>query len=132
MVSNQDGLGTASFPEDTFWPVHNFILQTLAGEGITFDDILIDPHFPEDNAPTRKPNIGLVEKYINNPDYDIANSYVIGDRETDRIFARNIGCKSLILSDNISLGTKYQKFYLLVNASQKSVERPKKQIYTSK
>ena len=99
MVSNQDGLGTASFPEDTFWPVHNFILQTLAGEGITFDDILIDPHFPEDNAPTRKPNIGLVEKYINNPDYNIANSYVIGDRETDRIFARNIGCKSLILSD---------------------------------
>ena len=70
MVSNQDGLGTASFPEDTFWPVHNFILQTLAGEGITFDEILIDPHFPEDNAPTRKPNIGLVEKYINNPDYD--------------------------------------------------------------
>ena len=68
MVSNQDGLGTASFPEDTFWPVHNFILQTLAGEGITFDDILIDPHFPEDNAPTRKPNTGLVEKYMNNPD----------------------------------------------------------------
>ena len=99
MVSNQDGLGTDSFPEDTFWPVHNFILQTLAGEGITFDDILIDPHFPEDNAPTRKPNTGLVEKYINNPDYDITNSYVIGDRETDRTFARNIGCKSLILSD---------------------------------
>ena len=98
MVSNQDGLGTASFPEDTFWPVHNFILQTLAGEGITFDDILIDPHFPEDNAPTRKPNTGLVEKYMNNPDYDIANSYVIGDRETDKTFARNIGCKSLILN----------------------------------
>ena len=98
MVSNQDGLGTESFPEDTFWPVHNFILQTLEGEGITFDEILIDPHFPEDNAPTRKPNIGLVEKYINNPDYDISNSYVIGDRETDRQFAQNIGCKSLILS----------------------------------
>lgn len=99
MVSNQDGLGTASFPEDTFWPVHNFILQTLEGEGITFDDILIDPHFPEDNAPTRKPNTGLVEKYMNNPEYDIANSYVIGDRETDRQFALNIGCKSLVLSD---------------------------------
>lgn len=97
MVSNQDGLGTDSFPEPTFWPVHNFILQTLEGEGITFDDILIDRHFPEDNAPTRKPNIGLVEKYINNPDYDIANSYVIGDRETDRLFAENIGCKSLII-----------------------------------
>ena len=77
MVSNQDGLGTASFPEDTFWPVHNFILQTLEGEGITFDEILIDPHFPEDNAPTRKPNTGLVEKYMNNPEYDIANSYVV-------------------------------------------------------
>ena len=99
MVSNQDGLGTASFPEDTFWPVHNFILQTLEGEGITFDEILIDPHFPEDNAPTRKPNTGLVEKYMNNPEYDIANSYVIGDRETDRQFALNIGCKSLVLSD---------------------------------
>ena len=99
MVSNQDGLGTDAFPEDTFWPVHNFILQTLEGEGITFDEILIDPHFPEDNAPTRKPNTGLVEKYMKNPEYDIANSYVIGDRETDRTFARNIGCKSLILSD---------------------------------
>ena len=73
MVSNQDGLGTPAFPEDTFWPVHNFILQTLADEGITFDDILIDPHFPEDNAPTRKPNTGLVEKYMNDPEYDIAN-----------------------------------------------------------
>ena len=99
MVSNQDGLGTPSFPEDTFWPVHNFILQTLEDEGITFDDILIDPHFPEDNAPTRKLNTGMVEKYIHDPEYDIANSYVIGDRETDRTFARNIGCKSLILSD---------------------------------
>lgn len=99
MVSNQDGLGTDSFPEDTFWPVHNFILQTLEGEGIKFNEILIDEHFPEENAPTRKPNTGLVEKYINNPEYDIANSYVIGDRETDRTFARNIGCKSLILND---------------------------------
>ena len=99
MVSNQDGLGTQAFPEDTFWPVHNFILQTLADEGVTFDDILIDPHFPEDNAPTRKPNTGLVEKYMNDSEYDIENSYVIGDRKTDRTFARNIGCKSLILSD---------------------------------
>ena len=92
MVSNQDGLGTDAFPEDTFWPVHNFILDTLKGEGVEFDDILIDPHFPEDNAPTRKPNTGLVEKYINNPEYDIQGSYVIGDRDTDRQFAKNIGC----------------------------------------
>ena len=95
MVSNQDGLGTDAFPEDTFWPVQNFILQTLKSEGVEFDDILIDPHFPEDNAPTRKPNTGLVEKYMNDPDYDIANSYVIGDRDTDRQFAENIGCKFL-------------------------------------
>ena len=95
MVSNQDGLGTPAFPEDTFWPVQNFILQTLKGEGVEFDDILIDPHFPEDNAPTRKPNTGMVEKYLNDPDYDIANSYVIGDRDTDRQFAQNIGCKFL-------------------------------------
>ena len=95
MVSNQDGLGTDAFPEDTFWPVQNFILQTLKGEGVEFDDILIDSHFPEDNAPTRKPNTGLVEKYMNNPEYDIADSYVIGDRDTDRRFAENIGCKFL-------------------------------------
>ena len=102
MVSNQDGLGTSSFPEDTFWPAHNFILEALKGEGIEFDDILVDNHFPEDNAPTRKPNTGLVEKYMNDPEYDIANSYVIGDRETDARFAENIGCKSLILSDTLS------------------------------
>ena len=95
MVSNQDGLGTASFPEDTFWPVHNFILQTFESEGVTFDEQLIDRHFPEDNAPTRKPGTGLVEKYMTNPYYDIAGSYVIGDRETDAQFARNIGCKFL-------------------------------------
>ena len=95
MVSNQDGLGTEAFPEDTFWPVQNFILQTLKGEGVEFDDILIDSHFPEDIAPTRKPNTGLVEKYMNDPEYDIANSYVIGDRDTDRLFAQNIGCKFL-------------------------------------
>ena len=95
MVSNQDGLGTEAFPEETFWPVQNFILQTLKGEGVEFDDILIDSHFPEDNAPTRKPNTGLVEKYMNDPEYDIANSYVIGDRDTDRLFAQNIGCKFL-------------------------------------
>lgn len=97
MVSNQDGLGTDSFPEDTFWPVHNFILQTLDGEGISFDDQLIDRHFPEDNSPMRKPGIGMLHDYINNPEYDIANSYVIGDRDSDSQLAENIGCKALIL-----------------------------------
>ena len=119
MVSNQDGLGTDAFPEDTFWPVHNFILQTLEGEGITFDEILIDPHFPEDNAPTRKPNTGLVEKYMNDPTYDIANSYVIGDRETDRKFAENIGCKSLILSDE---GMSWDKISELLFAGERTAE----------
>ena len=119
MVSNQDGLGTQAFPEDTFWPVHNFILQTLADEGVTFDDILIDPHFPEDNAPTRKPNTGLVEKYMNDPEYDIENSYVIGDRETDRTFARNIGCKSLILSDE---GITWNKISELLFAGERIAE----------
>ena len=119
MVSNQDGLGTDTFPENTFWPVHNFILQTLESEGITFDEILIDPHFPEDNAPTRKPNTGLVEKYMNNPEYDIANSYVIGDRETDRQFAKNIGCKTLILSDD---GMSWDKISELLFAGERTAE----------
>ena len=119
MVSNQDGLGTEAFPEDTFWPVHNFILQTLEGEGITFDEILIDPHFPEDNAPTRKPNTGLVAKYMQDPAYDIANSYVIGDRDTDRTFARNIGCKSLILSDE---GVTWNKIAELLFAGERTAE----------
>lgn len=100
MVSNQDGLGTSSFPEDTFWPVHNFIMRTLEGEGITFDDVLIDRHFPEDNSPCRKPGTGMLTEYINNPCYDMQGSYVIGDRETDRKLAENLGCKALILGDN--------------------------------
>lgn len=96
MVSNQDGLGTASFPEDTFWPVHNFILKTLHGEGIDFDDMLIDRHFPEDNHPDRKPGTGMLKKYIENKEeYDLANSYVIGDRESDAQLAKNLGCKYL-------------------------------------
>lgn len=100
MVSNQDGLGTPAFPTETFLPAHNFILQTLGGEGVTFDDILIDEHFPEDNHPNRKPGIGMLGEYIDNPIYDIAGSYVIGDRDTDRLLAENIGCKSLILGQD--------------------------------
>lgn len=119
MVSNQDGLGTSSFPENTFWPVHNFILQSLEGEGITFDEILIDRHFPEDNADTRKPNTGLVRKYIDNPEYDIAESYVIGDRNTDRQFAENIGCKSLILGRD---GMTWDKIAELLFAGERQAE----------
>ena len=119
MVSNQDGLGTASFPEDTFWPVHNFILQTLEGEGITFDEQLIDRHFPEDNAPTRKPGTAMVEKYMNDPQYDIENSYVIGDRETDAEFARNIGCKALILGRD---GMTWDRIAELLFAGERTAE----------
>ncbi len=119
MVSNQDGLGTSSFPEDTFWPVHNFILQTLEGEGIGFDEILIDCHFPEDNSDTRKPATGLVRKYMDNPEYDIANSYVIGDRETDRQFAENIGCKALILGKD---GLTWDKIAELLFAGERTAE----------
>ncbi len=103
MVSNQDGLGTSSFPEDTFWPVHRFILQSLELEGIVFDKIHIDRHFPEDNHPDRKPGTGMLKEYIDNPAYDLANSYVIGDRDTDRQLADNLGCKALILGqDNMT------------------------------
>lgn len=100
MVTNQDGLGTDSFPEETFWPAHNLILKTLAGEGVTFDDIFIDRSFPEDNAPTRKPRTGMLTKYLNNPDYDLASSFVIGDRATDVELARNLGCRAIYLSDS--------------------------------
>jgi len=118
MVSNQDGLGTSSFPEDTFWPVHNFILQTLEGEGIKFDDMYIDRHFPDDNSPMRKPGTGMLTKYIDNCDYDIAGSYVIGDRETDRNLAENLGCKALILSDSCS----WDKITELLFAGERTAE----------
>ena len=100
MVSNQDGLGTDSFPENTFWPVHNFVLQTLAGEGIIFDAIHIDRHFPEDNHPDRKPGIGMLKEYLDNDAYDLKGSYVIGDRATDRQLAENLGCQALILGED--------------------------------
>lgn len=116
MVSNQDGLGTDSFPENTFWPVHNFILQTLKGEGIEFDEQLIDRHFPEDNHPCRKPGTGMLTKYIGNPEYDLANSYVIGDRETDAQLADNLGCKALILGKD---GMKWDKIAELLFAGER-------------
>lgn len=117
MVSNQDGLGTDSFPESTFYPVHNFIIKTLAGEGITFDAQLIDRHFPEDNSPMRKPGIGMLTEYINNPDYDIANSYVIGDRDSDAQLAQNLGCKSLILGKD---GMTWDKIAEILFAGERS------------
>ena len=99
MASNQDGLGTSSYPETDFWPTHNFILNTLKGEGVEFDDILIDRHFPQDNAPTRKPGTGMFGKYMTD-EYDLAASYVIGDRATDVELARNLGCRAILLQDS--------------------------------
>ncbi|SBV98306.1 fused histidinol-phosphatase; imidazoleglycerol-phosphate dehydratase [uncultured Dysgonomonas sp.] len=102
MVTNQDGLGTLSFPEDTFWPAHNKMLKTLEGEGIVFDDILIDKSFPEDNAPTRKPRTGMLSKYMTG-DYDLEHSFVIGDRQTDVELAKNLGCKAIFMQDEFVL-----------------------------
>lgn len=104
LISNQDGLGTASFPEDDFWPVQNFVMTQLGNEGIVFSGVLIDRSFPADNLPTRKPGIGMVIPYLNNPEYDIANSFVIGDRITDVQLAKNIGCKAIWLNADPSLG----------------------------
>jgi len=104
LVSNQDGLGTASFPESDFWPAHNLVIQTFEGEGVFFKEQLIDRSFPEDNLPTRKPGIGMFGDYLNNPEYDIPNSYVIGDRITDVQLAKNVGCKALWLNNNPKLG----------------------------
>lgn len=98
MLTNQDGLGTDSFPEDTFWPAHNKMLKTLENEGIVFSDILIDKSFPEDNLPTRKPGTGLLTKYMNGQ-YNLAESFVIGDRKTDVQLAKNLSAKSIYLSD---------------------------------
>lgn len=96
MVTNQDGLGTTSFPEETFWPPHNMMLQTFANEGIAFDDILIDDSFPEDNSPNRKPRTGMLKKYMTD-EYDLENSYVIGDRLTDMELALNLEAKGIWL-----------------------------------
>ena len=105
MVSNQDGLGTESYPEDTFWPTHNLMLQTLEDEGVNFDEIFIDRSFPADNLPTRKPGTAMLTKYMEaDSEYDLANSYVIGDRITDAMLAKNLGCKALIIGDNETLG----------------------------
>jgi len=97
MVSNQDGLGTASYPEVDFWPTHNLMLEILEGEGVTFDDILIDRSFPEDNLPSRKPGTAMLKAYMEGS-CDLEHSYVIGDRPTDAQLAANLGCQALILS----------------------------------
>ncbi|MBN8673317.1 MAG: bifunctional histidinol-phosphatase/imidazoleglycerol-phosphate dehydratase HisB [Chitinophagales bacterium] len=140
MVTNQDGLGTASFPEDTFWPVHNFVMKSLANEGIEFSAVHIDRTFPADNAPTRKPGIGMLTPYLHNNKYDIAGSFVIGDRITDVQLAKNLGCKAIWLKEDSSLGgaeikddektlqsvvaletTDWQKIYELLKLGQRLI-----------
>jgi len=119
MVSNQDGLGTDAYPEETFWPVHNFVMQTLEGEGITFDEQLIDRHTPADNSPMRKPGTGMVAHYLNSPDYDLEHSYVIGDRDSDAQLADNIGCIALILGRD---GMDWDKIAEILFAGERVVE----------
>lgn len=96
LASNQDGLGTPSFPEETYWPAHRKMLRTLEGEGVVFDDELVDRSFPEDGLPTRKPGTGMFGKYLSG-DYDLASSWVIGDRDTDMQLAANLGARGLQL-----------------------------------
>ncbi|WP_435262301.1 bifunctional histidinol-phosphatase/imidazoleglycerol-phosphate dehydratase HisB [Tenacibaculum sp. nBUS_03] len=104
LVTNQDGLGTEVYPEDTFWPVHNFVMNTLKDEGIFFTEEIIDRTFAKDNQPTRKPNTGLLTKFFSE-EYDLANSFVIGDRLTDVELAKNLGAKGIYINDETFLGT---------------------------
>ena len=104
MVTNQDGLGTASYPEDTFWPVHNFILKTFENEGVKFSNIIIDRTFPKDNAPTRKPGTALLTQYFDAAKYDLKNSFTIGDRRNDVLLAKNLGAKAIWLNNQSNLG----------------------------
>ena len=124
MVSNQDGLGTPSYPEEDFWPTQNLMLEILAGEGVVFDDILIDRSFPEDNLPTRKPGTGMLTAYMDGS-CDLANSFVIGDRESDAQLAKNLGCQSVILGE----GMGWDKVLEIVYAGprQASVTRTTKE-----
>lgn len=104
LVTNQDGLGTDIFPESTFWPVHNFIMKTFENEGVVFANECIDKTFPEENAPTRKPRTGMLTQYLSE-EYDLQNSFVIGDRITDVELAKNLGAKAIYINDGIGAGT---------------------------
>ena len=118
MVTNQDGLGTPAYPQDVFDQLQSLMLETLKGEGVEFDAIHIDKSFPEDNLPTRKPGIGMLTQYLNG-DYDLQNSYVIGDRQTDAQLATNLGCKSLIIGTDVD---DWEKITKIVYAGQRTAE----------
>jgi imidazoleglycerol-phosphate dehydratase/histidinol-phosphatase len=141
MVTNQDGLGTDSFPEDTFWPTHGFMMTALKNEGINFSEVLIDKSLPADNAPTRKPKTGMLSAYLNNADYDLENSFVIGDRITDMELAANLGAKGILLqndarmaasipdalADTIALKTTaWSEVYTLLKAGGRRISHERK------
>ena len=109
MVTNQDGLGTPSNPEELFWPIQNFVVKAFENEGVKFSAIFIDKTFAHENVPTRKPGTALLTKYINNPDYDLANSFVIGDRITDVKLAQNLGGKGIFIANDEALGAEENK-----------------------
>jgi imidazoleglycerol-phosphate dehydratase/histidinol-phosphatase len=104
MVTNQDGLGSPSFPENSFLAVHQFVMRSLENEDIHFSAVHIDRSFPDDKSPNRKPGTGMLEAYLNNPDYDIPGSFVIGDRITDVQLAKNLGCRAIWLNIDANLG----------------------------
>lgn len=106
MVTNQDGMGTDSFPEEDFWPVQNFIIQTFKNEGIIFKRVIIDTTFPEEKANTRKPATGLLSEYLQNEKFDLKNSFVIGDRLTDMELAKNLDCKGIFIETGEELGNE--------------------------
>jgi imidazoleglycerol-phosphate dehydratase / histidinol-phosphatase len=130
MVTNQDGLGTDSFPEETFWPAQNKIIEAFKNEGILFNEILIDKSFPEENAPTRKPRTGLLNKYIYG-DYDLQESYVIGDRETDIELAKNLDAKGIFIgeatNENACLTTlNWKEIYQFLKSKPRIARRERK------
>mgnify|MGYP001276486014 FL=1 len=114
LVTNQDGLGTSRFPEESFWPVHNFILKSFKNEGVVFDEVCIDRSFPEDQSPNRKPRTGMIAHYLKG-NYDIKQSYVIGDRLTDMELAKNMGCKGIFIATDIDLGAEETQTKVLKN-----------------
>ncbi len=130
MVTNQDGLGTASFPEETFWPAQNKVIQAFKNEGIEFSEIFIDRSFPEDNAPTRKPRTGLLNQYIYG-NYDLSNSFVIGDRETDVELAENLGAQAVFIGENSTreaalCTTSWKTIYEYLKQRPRSVSQQRK------
>lgn len=125
MVTNQDGLGTASFPETTFWPVQEFILKSFENEGVEFLEVLIDRSFPHENLPTRKPGTGMLTHYIKG-NYDLENSFVIGDRETDIELAKNLGAKSIFIGESNESATfstkKWEEIYQFLTKTQRKAK----------